>query len=132
MSDQVKFLGTTDDVTTCDCCGRRGLKSTVVLNFSFKGSDAVVYYGIDCAARALGRSAKEIRKGTRAADDTKAKAEAVARAKAHAAYMAAWTTFLAVCAPGGHDVFTRIEALGGMKAARAAFEASPYATKVST
>lgn len=27
----VVFLGTTDDVTTCDCCGRENLKSTVAL-----------------------------------------------------------------------------------------------------
>ena len=51
----VVYLGTSDDVTTCECCGKPDLKSTVAL--SVDGGDPV-YYGSDCAARALGRGVK--------------------------------------------------------------------------
>ena len=44
-----KILGITDDVTTCDCCGKTNLKKTVVLD---NGSETV-FYGVDCAATAL-------------------------------------------------------------------------------
>jgi hypothetical protein len=51
--------GTTQDYTTCDCCGRDNLKKTVILIPHSNGeshSDAEVYFGVDCAARALGKS----------------------------------------------------------------------------
>ena len=46
------FIGTTDDTTTCDCCGKANLKKTVVLK---NGEGDVVFYGVNCAARALGQ-----------------------------------------------------------------------------
>ena len=45
-------LGTTDSVTACDCCGRTGLKSTVVLLHI--ASDAVQHFGAACGAKAAG------------------------------------------------------------------------------
>lgn len=45
----VKILGINDDVTTCECCGRAGLKKTVVLDMN--GSQ--VHYGMQCAAKSL-------------------------------------------------------------------------------
>jgi hypothetical protein len=62
----VVFLGTTDDVTTCDCCGKKNLKGTVAL--SINDGDAV-FFGCTCAARTLGRSTKEVRVAARTADD---------------------------------------------------------------
>lgn len=52
----VKLLGINDDVTTCECCGRAGLKSTVVLEID--GSQ--FHYGSQCASKALrfGQGAK--------------------------------------------------------------------------
>jgi len=44
-----RMLGINDDVTTCECCGKSGLKCTVVLT----NGDGEVCYGRDCAARAL-------------------------------------------------------------------------------
>lgn len=44
-----KVLGINDDVTTCECCGKSGLKCTVVLT----NGDGEVSYGRDCAARAV-------------------------------------------------------------------------------
>lgn len=46
----MKIVGITDTVTTCDCCGRKGLKKTVVLS---NGDNAKLYYGTGCAAMAL-------------------------------------------------------------------------------
>jgi hypothetical protein len=48
----VKILGINDDVTTCECCGKSNLKKTVVLNIT----DAIVHYGVNCAARRLLKS----------------------------------------------------------------------------
>lgn len=45
-----KILGINDDVTTCECCGRTGLKKTVVLDIEGVG---IVHYGSDCAATKL-------------------------------------------------------------------------------
>lgn len=48
MNNEVTILGISEEVTTCDCCGRHGLKRTVAL----KTDEGVVYYGCDCAAKA--------------------------------------------------------------------------------
>jgi len=44
-----KILGKNDEVTTCECCGKSGLKLTVVLT----DGESEVRYGRDCAARIL-------------------------------------------------------------------------------
>lgn len=44
-----KLLGITDENTTCDCCGKSNLKCTVALDHD----GDVVFYGRDCAGRAL-------------------------------------------------------------------------------
>ena len=46
----MKIIGITNDVTTCDCCGRSDLKKTVVLENS---ATYIVHYGVGCAAQAL-------------------------------------------------------------------------------
>lgn len=46
---RAQFLGITDDVTVCGCCGRTGLKRTVALEID----DEVQFYGCTCAANAL-------------------------------------------------------------------------------
>jgi hypothetical protein len=117
----VRFLGTTDEVAVCDCCGRKDLKSTVALSID---EGEPVYYGVTCAARALARPVAEVKRETKRADDAKAEAERARREAEHKAFMARWEAFLATAAPSGHDVFTRIEALGGMKRARELFAAA--------
>lgn len=42
--------GITDEVSTCDCCGRTDLKRTVVLESEATG---IVHFGTDCASRAM-------------------------------------------------------------------------------
>lgn len=53
----MKVLGINDDVTTCECCGRAGLKATVVIELD---DAATVHFGRDCAAKKLGGSAKTV------------------------------------------------------------------------
>lgn len=62
-TQRFRILGTTQDVTNCECCGRVGLKKTVVLGVL--DADGVVmcetHYGVDCAARATGFGAAAIK-----------------------------------------------------------------------
>lgn len=124
----MKFLGNTDEVTACDCCGRTGLKSTVALEAADEGT---VYYGVTCAARALGRTAKEVRSEARDADRAKAAAAQAIRDASNRAHDAAWQAFLDERAGTGADVrdglglvrFKQIQKLGGFTSARDMFNA---------
>lgn len=52
----MRVLGITDERTDCDCCGRRGLKCTVAIeqtDAEGNGTGDIVYYGRDCAAKAI-------------------------------------------------------------------------------
>jgi hypothetical protein len=73
-----RVAGTTDDVTTCDQCGKDDLRHTVVMvHLDADGNDdGVSYMGSDCAARAAGWTQARIRKLANAADRaTKEQAE---------------------------------------------------------
>lgn len=65
-----RIKGTTGDVTDCEACGRRGLRKTVALApLDADGNECdAVYYGVDCAARALGRLWTAVRDEAAAAD----------------------------------------------------------------
>jgi hypothetical protein len=60
------FIGTTDERTTCDCCGRSDLKKTVVLK-DVEGD--FVFFGSVCGARALGWAVKDFNGAAKKADD---------------------------------------------------------------
>lgn len=45
-----KLLGITDEISTCDCCGRTNLKCTVALESE---AGEILHYGRDCAGKAL-------------------------------------------------------------------------------
>ena len=117
-NDSIKFLGTSDEVSTCDCCGRKDLKSTVALSID---DGEAVYFGVTCAARALAMDAKLVRKASKAADDEKYRAEQAARRAKADAEFAKWDAFLKTNGTGT-CVFTRIASLGGYAAARALYE----------
>jgi recombinational DNA repair protein (RecF pathway) len=121
MNTALRMLGTTDEVTTCDCCGRKDLKDTV----AFEREDGqVVYFGCVCAARALRSTAKDIRSSARAADKAKADAEKEARDKAWRGEDALWQAFLDSKAPAQiGNRFLQLQALGGYAVANAAFQA---------
>jgi hypothetical protein len=114
----VTYLGTSDDVTTCDCCGRANLKSTVAI----QREDEVVYFGVTCAARALKTDAKTVRAGAKSADQARRAQEAHARAAKADADFAQWKAYLDSRCPG-MDVFEQIQALGGYTLVRAEYYA---------
>ncbi len=79
-----KALGTTDEITSCDCCGKSNLKSTVVIELD---DGQIVHYGCVCATRNTGKSSKQINTEIRAEHDRKV-AAASAEYKASPAYIA--------------------------------------------
>lgn len=86
-----KVLGTTDEVTECEHCGRVDLKGTIRLGeLDADGNvEGVTYFGAVCGARAAGWTTKDIRKAASAADRAAAEAEREARrAAAEADYRA--------------------------------------------
>lgn len=60
------FAGTTDEVTSCGCCGRTDLKRTIVLRPTDGGD--YVFFGSACGARALGWTVKEFTAAAKRAD----------------------------------------------------------------
>lgn len=50
-----RAMGTTDDCTTCDRCGKPHLKNTIILGVLDADGNVedIVYYGSTCAGRAL-------------------------------------------------------------------------------
>lgn len=104
-----RVLGTTDDVTTCECCGRADLKGTVVLQWTLDGEDVggPVFFGCVCAARAVGEPAKAIKAAAKSADDEKAARLQRGRDRLHAAKMAAYEAHLNTVA-AEHGVSTRL------------------------
>lgn len=92
-----RVLGTTDDFTTCELCGRSDLKGTIVLAvIDADGTDSgeIVYYGSDCGARAAGWTHREIRERAREADCRAAEAVEAERRAAHAADLAAFAAWV--------------------------------------
>jgi hypothetical protein len=118
--------GITDERNECDCCGRTNLKSTVALTDN--ESSETVYFGVTCAARARGQSAREVNQAVRDAEARAAKtADDLARAR-----HAKWVAHLMKVTNGGRgiadysgkpDVRAMIEAAGGIAAAKVGFAA---------
>lgn len=52
-----KTLAIVDDVDTCDCCGKSGLKLTIAME---RDDGEVLYFGSVCATRHAGRDSKTI------------------------------------------------------------------------
>lgn len=55
-----------DSVTTCDCCGRKDLKATVLMQSDL---GELVHFGQVCAARNSGKTSQQITKEIRAERD---------------------------------------------------------------
>jgi hypothetical protein len=123
--ETVEYLGTTDENTVCECCGKKDLKGTVAL--SINGMDPV-FFGCVCAARTLKRTIKEVKAGTKSADDLKTEVERLARAARASRHDEVWGLYLDKAAGkirdfgGRQDYFRQIEKLGGYAAAKEGFE----------
>jgi hypothetical protein len=59
----MKALYITDEITTCECCGRSELKATVAMQLNDGG---ILFYGRTCAARNSGKDQQQIKKEVRA------------------------------------------------------------------
>lgn len=68
----VVAVGTSEEVTQCECCGRSDLKKTVHLVWTLgEGRSDILgegYYGTQCAAKALGGTSKEWSRAASGAD----------------------------------------------------------------
>lgn len=79
-----KTLAIVDDVNSCDCCGKTGLKSTVKME---RDDGEILHFGSTCATRHSGRDSKAIRHEAAAA--AAARLDAATREyKATPAYLA--------------------------------------------
>lgn len=83
--------GITDEVGTCDCCGRNDLKRAVALED--EGGE-VVYYGTTCAALAMNRSTADVRKESRKAQQAKDDEAMAELRRRRDAEFADWQSFL--------------------------------------
>src|SRR5688500_12030616 len=65
-----RVLGTTDEVTECEHCGRVDLKGTIILGITDVDGNVEdrTYFGAVCGARAAGKPVKELRKEAASAD----------------------------------------------------------------
>lgn len=73
-----RALGTDDSITTCDCCGKSGLKFTVTIELD---DGEIAHYGQVCARRNTGKDRKTITSEIKAAEQARiaaARAEYVA------------------------------------------------------
>lgn len=66
-----QIQGTTDEVRSCDCCGRAKLKHTVALLDT--DTAEVRYMGTTCAAVAMKMQTDKVRRQAKQADHTKHK-----------------------------------------------------------
>lgn len=71
---------------TCECCGREELKRLVKLTDGAR----VVWYGVGCAARAVGQTERVFRAAAKRAQDEHDAREAAAAAAARDAEFARW------------------------------------------
>ena len=85
-----RALGITDAVTTCDCCGKSGLKRTVCMELD--GGD-LVHYGTTCATRNTGKPRAVIASEVRQAEAQRLTA-ARTEWRAHPAHAAERARFL--------------------------------------
>lgn len=81
-----RALGTTDAVTTCDCCGKSNLKLTVMVELD---DGEQVNYGTTCAARNTGKTSKQINTEIRS-EAKRIRDAAAAEYKASAEFRALW------------------------------------------
>jgi hypothetical protein len=100
------FVKVTDEVTTCDVCGRDELRSTTL----FRSADGEVYAGSECARKVTGWAPKDVRAAVKAA------AQAERNASAMASRIVAREEHAAICAHFGVS-----DVLDVPRAARKAF-----------
>lgn len=80
MTKAYRVIGTTDESTVCELCGKVELKATVMLlplDDDGNADGDVAYFGTSCAAKAAGWTVKDVRAGIkRAADEERERKQA--------------------------------------------------------
>lgn len=125
-----KVLGTTDEVTDCDLCGKPELKGTVVLvPLDVDGNEdgELSYFGTSCAAKAAGWTLKEVRAGIKAAKEEALAAERAANIAAREAETKAYNAWVAETYGSGATLKDAIQKHGvaGLWAQFRAAQAAP-------
>jgi len=67
----LKAFGTTQEITTCECCGREDLKKTIIMDTVDSDGNRdlnIQHFGVVCAAKNSGRTEKEIKEEVKAAE----------------------------------------------------------------
>lgn len=106
--------------STCECCGREGLKRTVKM----VNGTAVLWMGVGCAAKGTGVSVREVNAAERVVQKEADAVERKAQAAEHDAFMVRWHAHLdARCPAHRGAVLLQVRALGGMAAACVGFAA---------
>ena len=82
----MKALYITDEIDTCDCCGRTDLKATVAMQLS--GDGGILHYGRTCAVRNSGKDQRQIKKEI--ADNRQSLIDAAFRELQETPAMKAW------------------------------------------
>lgn len=91
-----KVRGENEDVNTCECCGRQGLKKTIVLEYIENGelTGEVTYFGTTCAAKAAGWTTKYVKDEVKAIQAEERRVKAKAEAEARKIENERWERFL--------------------------------------
>lgn len=121
-----RVLGTTDEVTTCQDCGRDELKGTIVLGIVDDDGHVGerVYFGAMCGSRAAGKPVKKLRREAVAADNDRLRAARQVRVLARRAFdeaFAAWAYEVYGPAParfmtkGRDEMRDEFEAVSGLR-----------------
>lgn len=118
-------VGTTDDHTTCECCGRTDLKRTVIMRTLDADGNQIAqsFFGTTCAAKASGRKLSEIKAEAAEGDQAAREAEERARRARARELDAEWQAWLDAHSDAP-DRLSQIEDLGGWAAAHRAFNAA--------
>lgn len=85
-----RAIGITDAVTSCDCCGKSGLRRTVAMELD---GGELVHYGTTCASRNTGKPPAVIASEVRQADAARLTAARL-EWRQHPAYQAERARFL--------------------------------------
>lgn len=119
----MEIIGTTDERSDCECCGRSDLRTVVVLR---DAEGALYFYGTTCAARAHGWEPGDVAKAARRADRAALAARIAAYHRKVNAESAKVDRFHAwVEAETGMDALDGIwDVLGGLTEAQAAYAAA--------
>lgn len=117
------YIGMTDSVRACDCCGRDDLKQTMALYDAVLGEE--VYFGTTCGARALKMPVKAMKAEINAIERRRIEEDRLAREAKWAAEKPLIEAFHAwACKQTGEKYFLHAwRKFGSLRAAEDAYRA---------